>query len=78
MGGSKGINTGNRDRAAAAALLYLRFSFSFAIVGNQNADAGVYQSQFSIFLRRLSMQDSKCGRLPFAVSLFPSPPFDAG
>ena len=60
MGGSKGINTGNRDRAAAAALLYLRFSFSFAIVGNQNADAGVYQSQFSIFLRH---RRNESGRL---------------
>ena len=52
------------------------FPFSFAAFGCLAAATGVYRSQFPFFLRRLSMQDSCCGHLPFTVSLFPSPPFD--
>ena len=50
------------------------FPFSFAAAGCLAADAGGYYSHFPFFLRHLWMQISRCGRLPFAVSLFPLPP----
>ena len=49
------------------------FSFSFAAPASREAVAGVYHSLFLFFLRHSDTPGSRCGRLPFAFSLFPSP-----
>ena len=54
------------------------FSFSFAAPASREAVAGVYHSLFLFFLRHSDKPGSRCGRLPFAFSLFPSPLRKAG